>query len=290
MFKRLIVATDLSPASDALVECLDQLQTLHIQTCLLVQCLSAQETASIALSTTASILEKTLQRQRKQLESYGFEVETRIVPGQIKHGINRIALNEHYDLIAVGAQKQSAASEVFFKGLAYDLALHAKVPILLVRLDETNQRWTCPRPFSSNKTSSVLFPTDFSPNADLAFQALLNTVKEGIARVTLIHVQDKGRMKPDMVERLDEFNALDQEKLEMLRKQLMEQGATQVDLVIPFGDPAKEILRIAEEQQHPLIVMGSQGRGFIREIFLGSVSRQIARNANASILLVPAKR
>jgi len=37
-------------------------------------------------------------------------------------------------------------------------------------------------------------------------------------------------------------------------------------------------------------VMGSQGRGFIGEVFLGSVSHQVVRRAPVPVLLVPTLR
>jgi nucleotide-binding universal stress UspA family protein len=39
-----------------------------------------------------------------------------------------------------------------------------------------------------------------------------------------------------------------------------------------------------------VIVMGSQGRGFISEVFLGSVSHQVVRQAPVPVLLIPALR
>jgi nucleotide-binding universal stress UspA family protein len=36
--------------------------------------------------------------------------------------------------------------------------------------------------------------------------------------------------------------------------------------------------------------MGSQGHGFLREVFLGSTSHSIARLAPAPVLLIPALR
>ncbi|QSX07537.1 universal stress protein [Alkalibacter rhizosphaerae] len=289
MFKRVIVATDLSPTSDGLVRCLDQLKPFNTKECLLLQCLSVQETASIAIGTTATVLEKALQRQKTWLEEYGFSVDTRVVSGQIKSEINQIAQKEKYGLIVTGSKKQSAASEVFFKGLPYDLALHSKVPVLLVRLEETAAGITCQKPFSDPEETSLLFPTDFSKNANVAFERLMDMVSDGITRITLMHVQNKSRMKPEMVARLEEFNKQDQEKLDLLRQQLLDKGAKDVEILIKFGEPSEEILLVAESIQPQLIVMGSQGRGFVREMLLGSVSRRITRSANTSVLLVPAR-
>jgi nucleotide-binding universal stress UspA family protein len=38
------------------------------------------------------------------------------------------------------------------------------------------------------------------------------------------------------------------------------------------------------------VVMGSQGRGFLAEVFLGSVSHQVVRRSPVPVLLVPAGR
>ncbi|MBW8382433.1 MAG: universal stress protein, partial [Youngiibacter sp.] len=39
-----------------------------------------------------------------------------------------------------------------------------------------------------------------------------------------------------------------------------------------------------------LIIMGSQGSGFMSELFLGSVSHNVLRHADCSVLVVPAER
>jgi len=39
-----------------------------------------------------------------------------------------------------------------------------------------------------------------------------------------------------------------------------------------------------------MVVMGSQGRGFIGEVFLGSVSHTVTRHSKVPLLLIPAIR
>jgi hypothetical protein len=51
-----------------------------------------------------------------------------------------------------------------------------------------------------------------------------------------------------------------------------------------------EITRSIGERNAHLVVMGSQGRGFVKELFLGSVSHNVARHSDAAVLLIPAKR
>jgi len=59
---------------------------------------------------------------------------------------------------------------------------------------------------------------------------------------------------------------------------------------VPDGIPTAEILNEAATGNYSLIVMGGQGKGYIRELFLGSMSHNIARNAGVSLLLIPAIR
>ncbi|SHF06554.1 universal stress protein [Alkalibacter saccharofermentans] len=290
MFKKVIIATDLSPASYALIKCLGNLKPLGTEECLLLQCLSVQETASIALSYTASVLEDSLKKQKELLEGFGYKVETRIVPGVVKNEINRIALNENYSVIVTGAQKQSAASEAFFRGLAYDLIHHAKKPVLLLRLIESEDGATCSRALDLQGKSHIVFPTDFSENADHAFSYLTQIVESGPKKITLMHIQDQSKIAPYLLDRLEDFNEVDYQRLEKLKQVLLEKGAEDVDIQIKLGSPFKEIIDFANTSSAELIVMGSQGRGFVKELFLGSVSHNIARNADCSVLLIPAKR
>jgi nucleotide-binding universal stress UspA family protein len=108
--------------------------------------------------------------------------------------------------------------------------------------------------------------------------------------VTLVHVQDQSKIEPYLSSRLLEFNKIDKERLEKIKNDLLTLGDIEVDVQIPFGVPTSEILKIINEQNISLVVMGTQGRGFVREVFVGSVSHNIARNAPTSVLLIPGNR
>jgi len=105
----------------------------------------------------------------------------------------------------------------------------------------------------------------------------------------LLHIQDKTKIDKHLKHKLEEFNKIDTERLEMYKKVLIEKGAEDIQIKITYGIPTKEILDEAKND-YSLIVMGSQGRGFVEEIFVGSVSHNVVRNANISVLLVPAVR
>ena len=62
--------------------------------------------------------------------------------------------------------------------------------------------------------------------------------------------------------------------------------ATLVESKILHGDPAKKIVKFADEIDADLIVMGSKGQGKLASVFLGSVSKDVVNNSKRSVLVV----
>ena len=53
-----------------------------------------------------------------------------------------------------------------------------------------------------------------------------------------------------------------------------------------FGEPAEEILEMAREGRHDLIVMGRRGRGRVAKLLLGSVSERVVKTADCPVMVV----
>ena len=123
-----------------------------------------------------------------------------------------------------------------------------------------------------------------------AFEYVEKLVAEGCKNVTILHVQDKTKIDKHFAHELEEFNRIDTERIEVLKERLAQEGASRIQIKIPYGTPTAEILDEVTTGNYSLVVMGSQGKGYIREIFLGSVSYSIARYAGTSVLLIPAAR
>ena len=65
-----------------------------------------------------------------------------------------------------------------------------------------------------------------------------------------------------------------------------EHGISAVETLVAEGDPADQILRLAEEQKADLIVMGSRGASDLRGLLLGSVSHKVCHLADCSCVIV----
>jgi len=291
MFSRILVATDLSPASMEVVNCLGGLRTLGAKEAILVNCLNVRPIWPF-VEQLKDFVGSGLETQKRMLEEQGFTTTVEIVPGVPHIEINRLATEKKCSIIVIGSHGHTLSSEILLGGVASEVIHHhASVPVLVIRLKifEKNGQMVC-EIGTRNFIEHILFPTDFSDNAEHAFTYVEKSVESGVKRVTLLHVQDRARIEKHLEHRLDEFNKIDKERLERLKAELQKKGATDVRIELPYGSPVREILKQARETGVSLIIMGSQGRGFISEVFLGSVSHNVARHAPVSVLLIPALR
>jgi nucleotide-binding universal stress UspA family protein len=289
MMERAIIATDLSQASDIMVKQLGFLKEFGVKKLLLLQCPDYQEVATEVFPYVASVQTDAIEAQKWELEKLGFKVESRISPGNAKREINRIAEEESYPLVVVGSQGRSLITGAFLGGVAHEVMLGTKKPLLIVRLTVDEERNLQVAGISAKGvTKHILHATDFSEGANHAFTYLKNVVKDGsVEKVTLLHIQDRNRIEPHLVERVEEFNKIDNNRLKELKKELTELAEIKVSTKILYGDPHVEIIKELNESKATMIIMGTQGRGFLRELFVGSVSQFIARKSVVPVFLVP---
>jgi nucleotide-binding universal stress UspA family protein len=59
-----------------------------------------------------------------------------------------------------------------------------------------------------------------------------------------------------------------------------------VEVLIDIGDPASTIVRVSEDLEADLIVMGRRGRGDLGGLLLGSVSHKVGHLAACAVMTV----
>jgi nucleotide-binding universal stress UspA family protein len=288
MFEKIVVATDLSPASDRLISCLQGLRPFGAREAILVHALGIRHLEAMKYE-LARLVEPRLAEQRAELEALGFKTDTRIAVGPPPLEVDRVAKAEGASLVVVGSHGGTLAFEMPLGSCAHALIHHATLPTLVIRMRmiEEAAPGRCDA-LCVDLSQRILFPTDFSDNAERAFAYVGKMAEKGVHHVMLLHVQDKDRIEPHLRDRLEEFNAIDRARLNRLAASLRSRASVTVDIDIAYGSAIQEIVNRANEQADTMIVMGSQGRGRIPETFLGSVSHQVVRLAKVPVLLVPA--
>jgi len=76
-----------------------------------------------------------------------------------------------------------------------------------------------------------------------------------------------------------------QKEIGAIGKELKESGFD-VKTRIERGIPFTEILRVEEEEDISVVVIGSHGKSCINEMLLGSVSEKVIRKSNKPVLVV----
>ena len=109
------------------------------------------------------------------------------------------------------------------------------------------------------------------------------------ARLLLVHVADgwAARHFEDLELRESEEIRDDREYLEQLCQQLMERGF-EVRARIALGDPATELVKVAQEEHVDLIAMSTHGHRFLNDLIRGSTADRVRHRVTMPVLMVRA--
>jgi len=122
------------------------------------------------------------------------------------------------------------------------------------------------------------------------YAAKLASGMRGHNHVTLLSVHDDSALKhfknyvPKGVIG-DYLRELSEQDLAPSRKALDKAGMAH-DMVIRFGDVASQILEEIKSSGVDMIVLGSKGRGALKNLLVGSVAQKVSAGANVPVLLV----
>ncbi len=59
------------------------------------------------------------------------------------------------------------------------------------------------------------------------------------------------------------------------------------NILVPMGNPVEEILNAADIEDCDVIILGSHGKGFVKQTSLGSVSRGILERSRKPVFIIP---
>jgi len=280
---RAVYATDLSEAIESAIgsrTCLECLERYGIEEIHLITVTSPNVTTGMPGSDVGERTQRALDRQRTLLEAEGFAVETHAMRGTPHRRINGLAERVDADLIIVGSRGQSPLERRLIGSTARNVARTAVRPLLVQRIVEGEGEGDH-EVVSEHLFQRVLYATDFSENAQRAFQQFRN-LRTPTQEATLLHVTPPGRRSGSETDRVDDAEA----RLAELADELEGMGID-TRTVVREGEAVEEILAAEAEFDPTTILLGSRGRSRMRRLLLGSVSEDVTAQANANVLLVP---
>ena len=105
------------------------------------------------------------------------------------------------------------------------------------------------------------------------------------ARLTLIHVADSAPAHVYGTEVYDEHTREDEQYLEEIALETRESGVV-VEIALPQGNPAKELVSYAKAHGVDLLVMGSHGHRLLGDLLLGQTVDPVRHGVDIPVLVV----
>ena len=153
----------------------------------------------------------------------------------------------------------------------------------------------------TEQIKKILYATDLSKNSSYAFLFATDMARRHDARIVILHVIEpippyaqvytgityemERRQQEEMVEQLKKHLQ------EFCKKAETQIGPPCVELVskilVPLGHPVEEILKAADEEGCDAIVLGTHGKGFLRQTFLGSVAGSVLERTRKPVFIIP---
>lgn len=150
----------------------------------------------------------------------------------------------------------------------------------------------------------ILYATDFSENAEHACAYAKSIADQYNAEITLLHVIkeelpdfmifDAGmdRTSKEVSNRLTMQKELDKEQKSQIISRIEAEYSKKTGInryIVEKGNPVRVIIKVIEEKDCDLIVMGFKGRSTFEDFLMGDTVRHVISKVNIPVLIVQNK-
>lgn len=218
------------------------------------------------------------------LRERGLEVSTFLSPGTPSQVILDRAEALPARAIVIGTRGLTGLRHLLLGSTTQRVVHGAHCPVLTVHPGDLGKHRTI---------RTILVPTDFSEDADLAIHTahrLLATLEQD-ARLILLHAFNLpieytayGPI-PTSIGYLEDKGLDSERRLFETAQPLQREGLT-LETVSREGDPAHVIAEEAERRGADLIAMGTRGQSGLRHFFLGSTAERVVEHAPCPVMTI----
>ena len=302
-FRNILLPTDFSAPSHAAVKYAAGLARNNHGRVLMLNVQDAQVPANL-MTLPSYVFEEQqniwLQELRSRAQDWltdplfdGVEVEPIFVTGEPPREIARVAFENEMDLITLVTRTRNRLSRAFGGSIAEDIVAESPCPVLVIRVPQ--------REFIEHREGKthlrlnrVLLATNFRPSSAAATQ-LANSIANHVgAELHAVYVigdyyeQISAVFPEGGLGALTRLRNHVQERL----SQLSNAFGPKVSTHIAEGRPYQEIVKLANEIEADLLVVGTSVHGslFGNNQVLGSETERVIRNAPCPVLCVPAAK
>jgi universal stress protein A len=132
----------------------------------------------------------------------------------------------------------------------------------------------------------ILFATDFSPASEGALHYASALARDANASLLILHVEELPAPYSAGELMLPQPEFPNPELRKMLDAVVPHDKTIHCEHQLVLGVPAEDIVRVADEENADLIVIGTHGRTGLMRVLMGSVAEAVMRKAGCPVLTV----
>jgi len=139
------------------------------------------------------------------------------------------------------------------------------------------------------QTRVILYATDFSESSESAFSLACSLARDHGARLIVLNVIPVGTYQIINLAQLglgESERQFEDEIRHGLQQLQPPDNRVCTEYKLAKGDPAKSIVKVAEETRCDLIVLSTHGRSGLRRVLMGSVAEHVLRIASCPVLVL----
>ena len=274
-FDKVLLATDLTPQSDYLTECLFSLCPDTETEVVLAHVFDDDDDADPDGSEYKKVSSR-LDGYRNDLEQAGYEDTTVITPiGEPFEAIITAGEEQEVDLLMAASHGKGLLKTALLGSTTFDLARATTVPLFISKDDDGRD--------CAKLLETVMIPTDFSKKS-LCVLNYVRGLREYVGKVIFVHIIERYRSKQDYREKYGNATLFLQELVDEMKI-----FGIDADYCIARGAASKEIVHVARKEHVKLIVLSKTGAGLVKDLMLGSTAQNVILNTDCAVLLFPAE-
>jgi len=281
MFEKVLFPTDFSGHAKRALECVaglpgnQEVVLLHV-----ADIRTANRWATEGILESAK---RHLSEDRAYLSSKGIPVRSvlkSIREGHVGEVILDVGREERATAIVMSARGKGMVAGLLLGTVSSYVLRYSRIHLLLMRyriieqMDKKMYEKFCPMILSR-----VICPTDFSAFAERAVIEVSEL--PGLGEIVLIHVVTGGETTIEIEASISEA----EDRLKGAVLALKEKGIP-ARYSVRTGNPATEINRFAQDEDASLIALSSFGRGWFKDLLVGSTAAEVARISERPVVII----
>jgi len=281
MFKTAMLALDLSPAEEPLLDFIPELLDWGVERLVIVHLVRS---GYMPDSDDRKLEDATawLEWRAAPLRAAGFQVSVSVRRGGVSADeILSAAAEAGVDLLVAGSRSQNLVNSLFLGSIARDLVRKTPLPLLLQWIEPDAQGATGRVSAVCTETlRRVLLATDLSKYASAAEQAAIALAGRA-SKIDCVTVLTR-----HAIDATPALTLMARAALDALVRQIEANGGHGEALVLE-GEPIEVIQRLAQARWSTLIIIGKHGENWMQSMLIGRTALRLCEGAGRPVLLVP---